>query len=624
MSGGTDTRSGRRGGRRPRAHPDAVRGRVRPKDPFELIRWLALSQTDPRKALAELVQNSLDAGARNVVVTRRRGAGAPHLRIADDGEGVLPDLPRPEALKYVATHIGHSRKRNLSPEERYRLLTQGQYGIGLLGFWSLGERLEMRSWVHGQAAYRLVLYRDRPSYLIEPLQERLDLDECRTEIRVDALHRAVVSAVAPRRAADYLAIELRGQLLARGARIRIDDRGGRGRAEPIEVRPGEFSGDRVGLPESLAVDGYDAATVEIHVDDAARAGGRGIALYSAGTLVAERLADLGISGFDGQPWCDPRLTGLVDFPGLAVAPGSRRGVLADDAGLALASALRAIEPRLVAALEAADRERDARIDRHVVKNLRRAFRNLPRYRPKYALLPVEPGTETGDDGDDGRGVASASGTAATGASRSRRVSGPTLDLLPPGPLEEVRLRPAVVRGGVEQLVRLRARGVDGKGATVDGSVSFTWTLSGDVGRLETAGVDGREALLFAGDRPSTGVLRVHAACGEVERAAEFPVEVLAEWGQGSADRGVPDPVLVERPDATWRSRTDDRGRWEINTAHGDYRAASESAARKQRYLTMLLAKEIVLRSPGKPDLDAALEQLVEIAAFADRSAGGRD
>jgi hypothetical protein len=32
-----------------------IQGRLKAHDPFELIRWLALSQTDPRKALAELV-----------------------------------------------------------------------------------------------------------------------------------------------------------------------------------------------------------------------------------------------------------------------------------------------------------------------------------------------------------------------------------------------------------------------------------------------------------------------------------------------------------------------------------------------------------------------------------------
>jgi HSP90 family molecular chaperone len=120
-----------------------------------------MSQPDPRKALAELVQNSLDAGARRIRVTRIRERKIPCLRIYDNGEGVIPEMDRREALQYVATHIGHSRKRSLSPEERMALMTQGQFGIGLLGFWSLGDMLEMRSAVPGQRAHRLVLYRDR-------------------------------------------------------------------------------------------------------------------------------------------------------------------------------------------------------------------------------------------------------------------------------------------------------------------------------------------------------------------------------------------------------------------------------------------------------------------------------
>jgi len=109
-----------------RIAPDALRGKVRAHDPFELIRWLACSQTDPRKALAELVQNSLDAGARHVRITRVRERGLPALRVLDDGEGVIPELGRREALQYIATNIGHSRKRSLSLQERYQLMTQGQ------------------------------------------------------------------------------------------------------------------------------------------------------------------------------------------------------------------------------------------------------------------------------------------------------------------------------------------------------------------------------------------------------------------------------------------------------------------------------------------------------------------
>ena len=95
-----------------------VRGKLRPHDPFELIRWLALSQPDPRKALAELVQNSLDAGARHIRVTRKRERGAPCLRILDDGDGVIPEMDRPDALKYIATHVGCVFRTILNTDSR--------------------------------------------------------------------------------------------------------------------------------------------------------------------------------------------------------------------------------------------------------------------------------------------------------------------------------------------------------------------------------------------------------------------------------------------------------------------------------------------------------------------------
>src|SRR5215472_6172715 len=180
---------------RRRRRPEVETGRLRVHDPFELVRWLALSQPDPRKALAELVQNSLDAQARTIRVVRRREKGRTSLLIWDDGEGVIPELDRPEALRHIATHIGHSRKRSLTPQQRLELLTQGQYGIGLLGFWSLGEMLEMRTSVPGQRPHRLILYRDRPSYTIEPLRGRLPLAERWTEIAVLDLHPEAMPAL---------------------------------------------------------------------------------------------------------------------------------------------------------------------------------------------------------------------------------------------------------------------------------------------------------------------------------------------------------------------------------------------------------------------------------------------
>src|SRR3954451_10977821 len=99
--------------------------KLRPADPFDLIRWLARSKSDPRKAVAELVQNSLDANARRVAIERRRVRRAPALVIRDDGEGIVPELSREAALRAIATNIGHSRKRGLSPRERHDEIVAG-------------------------------------------------------------------------------------------------------------------------------------------------------------------------------------------------------------------------------------------------------------------------------------------------------------------------------------------------------------------------------------------------------------------------------------------------------------------------------------------------------------------
>ena len=77
--------------------------RLRPANPFDLIRLIAHSQSDPRKAMAELVQNSLDADAERVTITRHRQRGDVVISVVDDGRGVFPDAERPDALRRIAT-----------------------------------------------------------------------------------------------------------------------------------------------------------------------------------------------------------------------------------------------------------------------------------------------------------------------------------------------------------------------------------------------------------------------------------------------------------------------------------------------------------------------------------------
>jgi Histidine kinase-, DNA gyrase B-, and HSP90-like ATPase len=624
--------------RRRRGSREVTTGKLRVHDPFELVRWLALSQPDPRKALAELVQNSLDAGARHVRVTRLRRRRVPMLTIWDDGEGVIPELDRTEALRYIATHVGHSRKRTLTPQQRLELMTQGQYGIGLLGFWSLGEMLEMRTVVPGQRGFRLLLYRDRPDFLIEPLRGRLPLDERWTEVVVHGLHRGVVPALLGRRAAGYLASELRGQLLDRDVRLVVEDHIARGATQKvIPVRPRRFLGERLEGLERLEVTGRPPVRLEIYL---VGEGGRGahaanaadaadgtepepLAIYSAGTLVAESFHDLAPLGLDRPPWTDRRLTGMVDFPDLRVAPGSRRGVIPDEAASAFADALTGVEPVLRELLSAYEERRAEELDRVLIKNLQRAFRDFWKQRPRYTMLPVE-GRRDEESGPATGGQAAVAASVEGAADEAGVEAGevgleeppPLAQLFAPGPLAEVRLTPSPLRVECGGERHARARAVDADGRDLEEPVTYRWRLTGPVGRLKVR-ADPRRVLLTAADRPGEGRLGVQALAGGRDAQAEIPVEVVEELPSSRSDEGIPEPELLNLPGAPWRSRIAD-GRWQVNAGHREYRAISDQPSLKLRYLAMLFAKEVVLRSSQDPRLEGPLEQLVEIAAYADR------
>ena len=96
----------------------ADRGRLKIGDDWNAIRIIALSQSNPLKAIAEFIENSIDAHAKTVTITRGREHGDHYLSIKDDGDGVPRNEEGRPDFKYVATHIGDSIKRRLKAEGR--------------------------------------------------------------------------------------------------------------------------------------------------------------------------------------------------------------------------------------------------------------------------------------------------------------------------------------------------------------------------------------------------------------------------------------------------------------------------------------------------------------------------
>ena len=90
--------------RKPRANK-GDEGKLRIGDNWSAITIIALSQNNPLKAIAELVENSIDARAKNITIIRGQQKREPYLKVVDDGEGIPRNGDGEPDFKYVATHI---------------------------------------------------------------------------------------------------------------------------------------------------------------------------------------------------------------------------------------------------------------------------------------------------------------------------------------------------------------------------------------------------------------------------------------------------------------------------------------------------------------------------------------
>jgi len=150
-------------------------GRLRIGDDWNAITIIALSQNNPLKAIAEFVENSIDAHARHVTIARGREKGQHYLKISDDGDGIPCGEDGQPDFKYVATHICDSIKRRLKEKGAQNI--QGEFGIGLLSFWTVGQRLTVISSGKDGKTYQMMMDKGKSGYTVTPRRIYFPLKE---------------------------------------------------------------------------------------------------------------------------------------------------------------------------------------------------------------------------------------------------------------------------------------------------------------------------------------------------------------------------------------------------------------------------------------------------------------
>jgi hypothetical protein len=559
-------------------------------DQWNAITIIAHSQTHPLKAICELTENAIDAGARSVRIVRRRRRGEVFLEFEDDGRGVAPDATGRPDFARIATHLCDSMKRRLDAEHRRGV--HGEFGIGLLSFWSLGEELRMTSAGSDGRASELRLVRGRREYEILPVAGLLEASG--TRVVVGPLLEATRNLVTGDKIARYLSAELRDRIRTSGVRLVVADLLARGKdRREILVKPREFEGERLDIPRRYPTPLGDVQ-VEVYVRSEA---GGGIALCKDGTRVVPRLADL--LPFQESPWTDGRLEGLLDYEPLALAPGTRSGVIADGALAALVDAAATIGRDITAALAARDEAETERASRQILKQVHRALVTalweLPAEEYLYFDIPRPAGVA-----DPAEGVSRGEAKLFAGE---------------PGPLAAVRIAPRHPRLAPGGEIRLTATARDADGTPLATRASLHWRLAGGTAWLSA---DGAGCLVRA-DAAGMATVEVVARQGEIEVADSVAVKFVtdaeadAPAGGSRKSRGLPAYRLDPEHGRPWRSRYDAAANEiVINSAHRDFLASRASAARHRRYIGKLYAKEVVLSNFPHESPAEALERLIEL------------
>ena len=589
-------------------------GKLRIGDDWNAIRIIALSQSNPLKAIAEFVENSIDAHSKTIVITRGREHGEPYLTVKDDGDGIPRDADGLPDFRYVATHICDSIKRRLKEDGAGGGL-QGEFGIGLLSFWTVGDTLTLTSTGADQRAYQMRMNKGDPRYTVSP--RRVLFGDQGTELKISPLLEGIRS-LSGEKIQWYLASELRDRIRNAEVRVTVIDKLAR---KQYQVEPRQFEGRLLHQLPAVRSQ-FGEAYAELYFTEPAE--GSRVALTRGGTRVIEDMATL--AGLERLPWNSHYLQGLIDVPYLNLTPGTRSGIVHDDRYAAFLDALAPLEAHLNNLIEAQQRAEEEQANRESLRAIQRAFREamliLPREeydwfdiqaRSPHAggAAPAERGGEALSSEEEGYGTGIPEPSGGEAAQRQ------FFDYA--GPMHSVLISPAASTVAVNDSRRFRALPRDRSRRRVDEDLVFSWQITEGEGTLSST--SDQEVIFRAPSSPGLVRLSVTASQREVHCNAEALITVTdsLEAGMGASmvnARGLPGYTFERAAGELWRSRFDtERNLILVNSGHRDFVFATRSHALQLRYLVRLYVKELVLKNFGGMSAEQVAERMIELSLY---------
>lgn len=593
-------------------------GKLRIADHWNAISIIASSQANPLKAVAEFVENCIDAHARSVLITRGKKQGEFYLKVSDDGDGIPKDKDGLPDFRRVATHICDSLKRRLKDEGAEGI--QGEFGIGLLSFWTVGQNLTMACCGDDGNAYEMTMAKNSPDFSIS--EKRLLVPFKGTDLMIYPVLPGLRSLTGEK-IQRYLSSELRDRIKESGVAIKVLDRSSR---TDYTVVPRQFTGRLLHDLRPAETESGDIY-LELYLSDPGSA--NQVGLYRRGTRVLSSINELDY--FQKAPWTEGYLQGLLDVPFLNLTPGTRHGVIHDERFDAFCRSLAPVEEQLQQIIEEqrrAEEERSSRqILRRVQRALKEAFLRLPQEeydwfdihnrkpeKKEGALFSKE--SPLGKD-DEGQRREADPENAFPASDDSERGQMQFFDYA--GPLFSALISPKSSVVPVGKLKKYSVVCRDRRRRTVREGLVYRWEIVDGEGQLRTS--DSESVVFIAPPEPCLTTLRVIVSQGDIECRDEALITVTDSLmdqpaGTKGGQKGLPGYTYRRAPGEMWRSRFDvDKNVIVINNGHRDFVYAGKKKSRKLRYICRLFCKELVRYNfPGMPT-DELLERMIELSLY---------
>lgn len=550
------------------------------------------SQSDPQKALAELVENCIDAKAKNIKILRHIHKGSIEIIISDDGEGVKSGQDGNSDMDRIATSICDSIKKYFDEQTRRNVI--GEFALGLLGFSAIGGNLEMISKTKTSTKTKyLSLKRDSIKYKSGDAKKKLK--ESGTEVRVWPIHNKIKQRFTVEKLNKYLGEELCERIRQTQVSIKIEDR--IGRKKEIVVKPLDYNGDRITKIDKVKT---PSGNIKFKLYVAQQGDYGKVSIYRKGTKVLDDITE--IDGLENEPWNNPLLEGMIDSRFIKVPPATRKGIFPDEQFKELIEAIESIEKPIIEILKEAEVQREQELSRDIIKKLRDAFDDV-----------------MGDLSDEYNWFGTKGNLGIKDRDREPRPRGKRLKTrLALGPLEYVTVTPKVSQIAFNEKKKFLAKAWTDKDELIPIDVVYNWKLKpNSLGTLES---NNNECFIIAGSVEGEATITLQAILGN--RKAEATVSVLIlESSNKTAQSNFPRPIGIYKPAENWRTRLmQEVNTLEYNTGHKDYKRAKKQGKKSYlRYFGFLYAKHLVLHNFKESGEDSILERMIEvISSFENR------